>query len=69
MADTTIKPSEMATIPSITGDEILVISTANATYKCTVTALAQAILGSMQYGTLTTTDKTIIGAINEVGGN
>ena len=69
MADSTIKPSEMPTIPSITGSEVLIISTANSTYKCSVTALAEAILSSMQFATLSTTDKTIIGAINEIGGN
>lgn len=63
-----IKTTEMATIPVIEESDLLIISKANgsATYKVTIVALAQAILSTFNYQTLDTTDKTIIGAINEL---
>lgn len=71
MAETTIKTTEMVTIPTIDDADLLIISKANgsATYKMSVAALAEKILSSMQFQNLTTTDKTIIGAINELEGN
>ena len=65
-----IKTTEMVSIPLIEEGDLLVISKANgsATYKVTITALANALLNTINYQTLDTTDKTIIGAINEVNG-
>lgn len=70
MADTTIKTTEMVTDPQILESDLLIISKADgsATYKCSINALAAALLNTIQYQTLSTTDKTIIGAINEIGG-
>ncbi len=67
MADT-VKTTQMPTIPQIEESDLLIISKANgsATYKVTVVALAQAILSVINYQTLDTDDKTIIGAINEL---
>jgi len=66
-----IKTTEMGTIPQVTGTDLLIISKSDgsATYKITLNQLAQALLDSFQYADLGTTDKTIIGAINEIGGN
>lgn len=71
MAETTTKTTEMATIPLIEDGDLLIISKANgsATYKMSVSALATALLETMQFQNLTTTEKTIVGAINEIGGN
>lgn len=69
MADT-IKTTEMETNPQIQESDLLIISKSDgsATYKCSINALANALLNVIQYQTLDTTNKTIIGAINEVGG-
>lgn len=67
----TIKTTEMGTIPSVAETDLLIISKADgsATYKMTINQLAQALLKTIQYADLNTTNKTIIGAINEIGGN
>ena len=67
----TIKTTQMGAIPQVAETDLMIISKADgsATYKMTVGQLAQAILYSLHYADLNTTDKTIIGAINEVGGN
>ena len=65
-----IKTTQMETIPTINESDLLIISKANgsATYKMTVSQLAMEILSVMEFQSLDTTDKTIIGAINELGG-
>lgn len=69
MAD--VKTTDMATIPVIEESDLLIISKADgtATYKMTINALALALLTTINYQSLDTTDKTIIGAINEIGGS
>lgn len=71
MAETNIKTTEMESIPAVGESDLLIISKANgsATYKMTVSQLALEILSVMEFQSLGTTDKTIIGAINELGGN
>ena len=65
-----IKTTQMETIPTINESDLLIISKANGsvTYKMTVSQLAMEILSVMEFQSLDTTDKTIIGAINELGG-
>lgn len=65
------KTTEMETIPAVDESDLLIISKANgsATYKMTVRQLALEILSAAEFQSLNTTDKTIIGAINELGGN
>jgi len=69
MAD--IKITQLGTLPQVEQTDLLAVAKADgsATYKMTISQLAQALLDSMQYADLSTTDKTIIGAINEVRGN
>lgn len=69
MAD--IKITQLGTLPQVEQTDLLAVAKADgsATYKMTMSQLAQALLDSMQYADLSTTDKTIIGAINEIGGN
>lgn len=66
-----VKTTEMESIPLVDENDLLIISKANgsATYKMTVRQLAVAILSVSEFNSLDTTDKTIIGAINEIGGN
>ena len=67
-----IKTTEMSPITTIEDTDLLIISKANgtATYKMSISQLAEALLSIKQYSGLSTTDKTIIGAINEIeGGN
>ena len=65
------KTTEMETIPAVDENDLLIISKTNgsATYKMTVRQLALEILSVAEFQSLNTTDKTIIGAINELGGN
>ena len=65
------KTTEMETIPAVDENDLLIISKANgsATCKMTVRQLALEILSVAEFQSLVTTDKTIIGAINELGGN
>ena len=69
MAD--IKITQLGTLPQVEQTDLLAVAKADgsATYKMTISQLAQALLDSIQYADLDTTDKTIIGAINEVRGN
>lgn len=66
-----VKTTQMETIPAVDENDFLIISKANgsATYKMTVRQLALEILSVAEFQSLDTTDKTIIGAINELGGN
>lgn len=65
------KTTEMETIPAVDESDLLIISKASgsATYKMTVRQLALELLSVVEFQSLNTTDKTIIGAINELGGN
>jgi len=69
MAD--IKITQLGTLPQVEQTDLLAVAKADgsATYKMTISQLAQALLDNIQYADLDTTDKTIIGAINEVRGN
>ena len=74
MPDDRVKISEFSTPVSLNNDDVIVIVQDNSgvktTYKAPLTLLATQLLKIMQFASdLDTTNKAIIGAINEIAGN
>lgn len=65
-----VKTTEMVQIATIEATDLLIISKVDgsATYKMSIAQLADALMESITYANLNTTDKTIVGAINEING-